>query len=187
MSELSTVFFSSGRWFGNSQLPSKSNALVIQKNWPYDNWVKCSECRKWRKMPAGWTAWPGKFLCSMNSWNEEYSACHLAEEPYRYMQRKPRTNQSQHADTATCSSSAESGVFVKPDSKSELHTFKTQAHAPTCGSYLLHCSSGDGGDGLLFLFLFFFLFLSVFVFVFVFVFDFGFLQKKKPQREERST
>jgi len=44
-------------------------------------WVQCDECRKWRTVPSTTiTSLPMKWLCSMNTWNQELADCNADEE-----------------------------------------------------------------------------------------------------------
>jgi hypothetical protein len=47
--------------------PSAALSVVPQEGKLH--WVQCDDCKKWRKLAQGVSAWDGEFKCTINDWN----------------------------------------------------------------------------------------------------------------------
>ncbi|KAM9486599.1 uncharacterized protein Hap1MRO34_006574 [Clarias gariepinus] len=58
---------------------------------PYQNWVQCDDCQKWRKLPDGINTakLPDKWQCSLNP-DPQFRSCLVDEEPYNSDNEEPR-------------------------------------------------------------------------------------------------
>ncbi|KAF5903095.1 MORC family CW-type zinc finger protein 3-like, partial [Clarias magur] len=70
--------------------PEVSNDGQTRKP-PYQNWVQCDDCQKWRKLPDGidTAKLPEKWQCSLNP-DPQFRGCLVDEEPYNSDDEEPR-------------------------------------------------------------------------------------------------
>ena len=106
---------------------SSSNSAAAQSL--LDEWVQCSRCRKWRKVPESIDidSLPDVWYCSMNTWASAYARC-LAKQEVDEANPQPNTAADWQQPSSSSSSSSSSaqprGKKVVP-----MHTFSSSIMA----------------------------------------------------------
>ncbi|KAG7392548.1 CW-type Zinc Finger [Phytophthora pseudosyringae] len=79
-------------------------------------WVQCDSCKKWRTVPRDFNldAMPKHWYCNMNTWDERFASCDVAEEVLKANpspQAEKRRNKLKAKSKSTASSAGDDGGY----------------------------------------------------------------------------